>query len=502
MMRLFGKRPPPPPAPVERIHPWDGRFPLLQLSPVDTLTMGQAFSGISATGSAGGGKTSILAHLAYALMVAGCGFVWCCAKADEVRLVRRLARAANRERDVIVIGLDVDGRMTEHGFNAIQYELAHSQGGTTSLIDYLMHAHDILSREEGKASHGGSGSDRFWQDQFRRLLRYCIDTAELAGREISVRLLREIQLSGLASREELNDADLISRRAFYQCLREAEARLDRGEIEEEDFQRILDFWMNDYANLDMKPKGTIAVMFAALADSFYAEKALRPVLTGRTTVTPDDVIERGKIVCLSLPTSIFHKAGRMGQSCFKFSYQRRMIARQKPETGYLRPSVLWVDEAHQFAHAYDAEYFAEVRSNRGINVFLEQGVGGYMDALGLESLEKLDRFLQNLTTKFVFQNTSPKTNEFCADVIGRRLIEQESESDSVSMGRSDGATSGTTVTKVERYQVLPGEFASLRRGGPENGLEVDCYIIKNGGIFNHTGTNYLKATFRQTDLTR
>lgn len=364
-----------------------------------------------------------------------------------------------------------------------------------------MHCHDILSRKEGQAAHGGGGGDRFWEDQFRRLLRYCIDTAKLSGRPLSVQLLRDIQLSGPVSRVQLGDNDWAARSDCWQCLNEAEARLDEGQVEAVDFDRILNFWTRDYAELDPEPKSTIGVMFASLLDSFYAEEPLRSILTTTTTVTPDDVIQRGKIVCLSLPTSIYLKSGRMAQFCFKYSFQRAMIARNKnDDENVIRPTVLWVDEAHQFAHPYDSEYFSEVRSNKGINIFLEQGIGGYMDALGVTSLEQLDRFLQNLTTKLFFQNGSPKTNEFASDVIGKRMLLQQTNSR--GLGHGDGPTLNDSETQVERYQVLPGEFSLLRRGGPENNKEVDCYITKSGGVFNTTGTNFMLTTFEQTALTR
>ena len=401
---------------------------MLNLGPLDRLTMNDLFTGIGVLGGAGSGKTSTLALLAIAVMAAQCGIVWMCAKPDEVNLVRRLAKVAGREEDVIVIGRDVDGQITPHRFNPLEYEAGRHGVGTTGLIDYLVHCHEILSRKEGQAARGGSDGDRFWEDQFRRLLRYCIDTAKLAGSPLSVQLLRDIQISGPASRDQLGDDAWAARSECWRHLNEIEARLDQGRVEEVDFDRILHFWTHDYAELDPKPKGTIGVMFASLLDSFYAEEPLRSILTTTSTVTPDDVIDHGKIVVLSLPTSIYGKAGRMAQFCFKYSFQRRMIARDKPDDGsFIRPTALWVDEAHQFAHSYDAEYFAEVRSNRGINVFLEQSIGGYMDALGATSAEQVDRYLQGLTTKLFFQNSSPKTNEFASDVIGKRMITRKTD---------------------------------------------------------------------------
>ena len=356
----------------------------------------------------------------------------------------------------------------------------------------------MLSRKEG--SHGSGDGERFWQEQFERLLRYCIDTAKLAGRPLSIDLLRQIQLSAPTSTQQIADDTWAARSLCWKCLMEAEARVDAGDALEVDFMRVLNFWRQDYASLDIKPRSTIDVMFASLVDSFSAEEPLRSILTKHTTVTPDHVINDGKIVCLSLPTNVYHEAGRMAQFCFKYSFQRAMLRRRKPADGSpVRPTVLWVDEAHAFAHAFDSQYFAEVRSNRGINVYLEQGIGGYMEALGASQTHQVDRFLQNLTTKFYFQNSSPATNEFAADAIGKRMIEKDTK----SWNQGHQATSaGGSVTKEERHPVLAGEFAQLRRGGPENGRVVEGYVSKSGSIFNATGTDYAKCLFPQTELTR
>ncbi len=252
--------------------------------------------------------------------------------------------------------------------------------------------------------------------------------------------------------------------------------------------------------LDAEPRSTIDVMFAALADSFYAEEPIRSLLTTTTTVTPDDVINKGKIVVLSTPTSIYHEAGRMAQFAFKYSFQRAMLRRRKPADGSpVRPTVLWVDEAHQFAHEFDAEYFAEVRSNRGINVFLEQSVGGYMNALGLNHIDQADGFLANLTVKLFFQTGSPQTQLFAAQIIGQTLQKQRGES--TSYGK-DTFNVGDSATEVERFQVLPSEFSTLRRGGHANRCKVEFIISCSGRRFNQTQATYARSYFTQTELTR
>lgn len=484
--------------PEETPHVWDSSTPLLDLTGCgDWLTLGDCFTGIAVFGAAGSGKTSSLATVAQLLMLLDCGFVWLCAKPDEVRIARSIAASAGRQQDVIVIGEDVDGVITRHRFNPLQYEAGRPGQGTSSVTTYLSECAKVLSRKEGERS-GGEG-DRFWNDQFERLLRYCIDTAKYSGRTLSIDLLREIQLSAPLGNHHLADEAWLGSSTCWQCLKQAEERMNQGEIPNTDFLRVLNFWIKDYATLDIKPRSSIDVMFAVLVDAFTAEEPIRYILSGNSTVTPDDVIDKGKIVILSLPTNIYHGAGRMCQHIFRFSYMRAMLARKKPLDGSLmRPTVLWVDEAHAFAHPFDSQYFREVRGNRGINVYLEQGIGGYMQAMNFHSSGQVDDFLQNLATKFFFQNNSPETNRFAADAIGKVLVNKGTDSFSYSM---KGVNISDSTTQEERHQIISGQFGLLKRGGSKHNRIVSGFVLRPE-IYHATGTNVALCQFQQTDLTQ
>lgn len=484
--------------PEEAPHVWESSTQLLDLTGCgDWLTLGDCFTGIAVFGAAGSGKTSSLATIAQLLMILDCGFVWLCAKPDEVRVARRIAASAGRDKDVIVIGEDVDGVITRHRFNPLQYEASRPGQGTSSVTTYLSDSAKVLSRKEGE--HSGGEGDRFWTDQFERLLRYCIDTAKYSGRTLSIELLRDIQLSAPLGSHHLADEAWLGSSTCWQCLKEAEERMNQGELPKTDFMRVLNFWVKDYATLDVKPRSSIDVMFAVLVDAFTAEEPIRYILSGNSTVTPDDVIDKGKIVILSLPTNIYHGSGRMAQHLFRCSYMRAMLARKKPLDGSLmRPTVLWVDEAHAFAHPFDSQYFREVRSNRGINVYLEQGIGGYMQAMNFHSPDQVDDYLQNLSLKLFFNNQSSATNSFAADAIGKVLVDKGTDSFSYSV---NGVNISDSTTQEERHQIISGQFGLLKRGGSKNGLIVSGFVLRPEK-FHSTGTNVALCQFQQTNLTQ
>jgi hypothetical protein len=469
---------------------FDPRRPLLYLSPLDCIYLADCYTGFSVLGGTGSGKTSSLASLALALMKIGSGFVWACAKPEEVHLVRRIARAAGREDDVVVIGEDVDGQLTDRRFNAIDYE-GKRAGGTLSLVAYLGEMGRCLSR----ARQGTGEEGPFWRDQFELLTGYCIDAAQLAGLPLSIQLLRDIQKSAPTNREELGSETWKAKSVLLACLKRAEKRVDAGEVAEQDLTRVLDYWMKDYFNLDPKPRSSIDVMFAKLADN-YSRDPIRTLLTTTTNVTPEDAMN-GKIIVLSLPTRKYFEPGRLAQFHFKYSFQRSMLSRAM--SADTRPVCLWCDEAHNFIADFDPEYQAEVRSFRGVTVYLEQGISGYEIALGARSEKAVDSFLTNLATKLFFQNSSPENNRFAAEVIGRSIIEREGGSGGTG---PSGSQAGSSWQEAMDYQVQPREFSELKTGGYEHGGLVEAIVYKRGTIFKATGKNFLKATFQQTELTK
>jgi hypothetical protein len=47
------------------------------------------------------------------------------------------------------------------------------------------------------------------------------------------------------------------------------------------------------------------------------------------------------------------------------------------------------------------------------------------------------------------------------------------------------------------FEVQPGEFTTLRKGGPDSGYCVEAIAFQGGRIWNETSTNHIKVGFAQ-----
>lgn len=81
------------------------------------------------------------------------------------------------------------------------------------------------------------------------------------------------------------------------------------------------------------------------------------------------------------------------------------------------------------------------------------------------------------------------------------------ESQGTTRGR--GANWGTTrgessdrswnhgVNEVIDYELQPAEFSRLRKGGPENRLQVDGIVFQGGRVWRHSRSTWLPCVFSQ-----
>jgi hypothetical protein len=121
---------------------------------------------------------------------------------------------------------------------------------------------------------------------------------------------------------------------------------------------------------------------------------------------------------------------------------------------------LWADEAQNFCTSYDMQFQATARSSRACTVYITQNLPSYYASFGSGEKAKYETqaFLGNLQTKIFHANTDVETNQWAADIIGKKWQQRENSNLSVQhagdgFGSSGGGTSssfGTTLSFRQR----------------------------------------------------
>ncbi|TAL32257.1 MAG: hypothetical protein EPN98_13990 [Phenylobacterium sp.] len=514
--------------------------PLLQLSASDHFTLRDAVQGVHVFGGIGSGKTSGSGvALASAYLRAGMGGLVLCAKPDEVERWVGYAQANGRANSVVVFG-------AQEGFNFITYELARQgAAGMGSVIECLMR---ILEAARLSNPNAGSQGEAFWEDATRQLLRNTVPVLYAATGTVSIPDIIRFVGAAPKSLEQLKDPDWQSSSFMFQALSAAR----RGVVSpmaEDDFQKTAAYWHDEYAQLDNRTRGNIAISLSTTLDRFNRGR-LHDVFCTRTNVVPE-LTFHGAIIVMDMSALTWNEDGIIAQQLFKYMWQRAVLARNGLDPQHRqRPVFLFADEAHYFVNSFDADFQSTCRSSLACTVFLSQSLPTYYARMGGQNGKpRADMLLANFLTKVFHNNADPETNRFAAETIGRSLQRRASYSEGESQGysrgmnsgagsnrggssgsswssaangqgssgghsgsswgsneswgRNRGVNSGSTYSdgysEAMDYEIEPGDFGRiLRTGGAANAGNVTGVWFQAGRRFKDSDRNYLLARFTQS----
>jgi hypothetical protein len=460
----------------------------------DLWRIKDACEGTMIFGATGSGKTSGSGSaIARSFLAAGFGGLVLCAKPDEPELWRRYALETGRAADLVMFGKD-----GPWSFNFMNYESLRSGAGaglTENLVGLFMEVSSIGSGD-GRAK----GGDPFWERAMRSLIRNCVEVLVMAGEPVSLHGMFDIVRSAPP-----DSASLSSRawRSRSECWRKLEIARDRapGTAWEIDCREVAGYWLGHFPTLGEKTRGSIVAMFSSLAEALMRGK-MRELFCEETTLSPEHVIG-GRVVVVDLPVKEWSEVGRMAAVLWKYCLQKAVERRPDNGDGRGRPLFIWADECQHFTSRYDPLFQATARSSRAASVYLTQNYPSLAGALGGGSDGRMmtDSLLGNLGTKIFHANSDRETNQFAADLVGKRLnlLRSSGIGSSLSLGghQSMGASLNRGRSESIDYEIQPKELSALRKGGAENAYASDALVFQNGRLWAGSGRTWQKVAFRQ-----
>ena len=472
---------------------WDDERPLVSLG-ADDWRIKDACEGTMIFGGSGSGKTSGSGQtLARSFLSAGFGGLVLCAKTDEPGLWRRYAAECGRESDLIHFGGSSPWK-----FNFMDYEATRAGPGaglTENLINLFMEIASI-----GSGSGAGHGGNPFWERAMKSLMRNCIDLLTMAGEPVSLRSMSDIIRSAPI---EPNCVKSEAWRNGSLCWRllESVAKAPPGTPAGVDGPDVRGYWLEQFPILGDKTRGSVVAMFTTLAEALMRGR-MRELFCSETNLKPEDILA-GKVVVVDLPVKEWAEVGRFAAVLWKYCLQKAVERRLDNADGAARPVFLWADECQHFASRYDPLFQGTARSSRAATVYLTQNVPNLVAAMGAETNGRVlvDSLLGNLGTKLFHANSDRETNQFASELIGRRLQTFRNFGSGASLsigGRAGfGSSANRGASEHIEFEVQPREFATLRKGGPENAFQTDALLFQNGRVWSGGGGTWQKIAFLQ-----
>jgi type IV secretory pathway TraG/TraD family ATPase VirD4 len=269
---------------------------------------------------------------------------------------------------------------------------------------------------------------------------------------------------------------------------------NKTRIEQPDFELVLDFWTNEFVNMDDKPRSS---GLAGVMNTIHTFNTglVRDVCSAETTIYPA-VMDEGVSVLVNFPFSDYGPTGRFIAGGFKYLWQKHVMRRHWDPAGYF--NVMILDEYQETATALDARYLAQCRSHGGCLFCLTQTISSEYAAMG-PTKHRADQLLSNFGTH-IYHTVDAATAKFASELLGQRResfasFQQREEKE---MGEEIFGNAGLTGSFNESYQPVlqPAALMSgLRCGGPPDYC-VDGIVIRSGECFSN-GENWLKVAFSQ-----
>ena len=250
---------------------------------------------------------------------------------------------------------------------------------------------------------------------------FWLDKAEEVLRE-SIKLCRFYN-HGYVTFEELHQ--LITFPHYYKSKLEILRSLFLKNIfsKEEIYELLsaLTFFEKEYYQLDTRTLSLLKSEITRITNLFISDYQVKHVfcspLRDLNFLGFSEVIQSGKIVVLNMNIAHYKNLAKVIAAYLKLDFQTEVLERLTNIHSSDRPVCFISDEYHEYVTANDADFFAQSREAKCINIVATQSYTSLLNALPKDSNVKV--IIQNLVNKLWFRTDDLYTIESAQKQIGK-----------------------------------------------------------------------------------
>jgi hypothetical protein len=365
----------------------------------------RCYEGTLIYGGTGSGKTSGSGRdLSLRLLRQNFGGLVLCAKNDEAQRWIDLCTEAGRSEDVILF----DHNNPDAKFNFIDYAQATDQS-IGSVDNSILALNTFIKNMNGDGS--GGVNESFWQGQQDKMIENIIRILYYADKPITVpyiyTLIRNLdKIRRVDSMDEDGETITTAEENIIYKLIKKIARTNPTKSRKllEYIEEIKDLSANTYSCVVASVTGALNPLDGDL---------LEARMTRETTVSPDDILFKRKIVIVGFDVKRFQQAGRSVNLIWKEALQAKSEATAgRPNRN---PAFLWMDEGQNFITKNDQLFMTTARSAKVATVFLTQNLPNIRSEFGNQN--RADAYRGIFQTVIFHQNPCPETNAYMEQQI-------------------------------------------------------------------------------------
>lgn len=189
------------------------------------------------------------------------------------------------------------------------------------------------------------------------------------------------------------------------------------------------FFEEEYWSLDTRTLSILKSEITRITNCFVSDytvsKTFNPSKSEENFYGFSDLINTGKIVVLNMNISQYKNLSKIIATYLKLDFQTEVLSRLS-EKKIIRPVAFICDEYHEYVTLSDADFFAQSREAKCINIVSTQSYSSLLNTL--QDQTNLKVILQNLVNKLWFRNDDIFTIEEIQKQIGKKEKEKSSKS--------------------------------------------------------------------------
>lgn len=367
------------------------------------------YQNILITGTIGSGKTSSAIYPFTKQLIAymhnneakKLGMLILDVKGNYSSKVLEFAKLYNRENDVIVIELN-----GKYKYNPLDKPNLKASVLANRLKTILL----LFSK---------NNSESFWLDKAEEVLKESIKICRLYN-------------NNYVTFEELHK--LISQPNYYkekiELLRQKFIASQFNEAQVYDLLTAITFFEKEFLLLDSRTLSILKSEITRITNCFISEyeilNTFSPPISDINFKGFEDVINKGKIVVLNMNISEYRNLSKIIAAYLKLDFQSEVLMRlAKSENNNFRSVCFISDEYHEYCVDTDADFFAQSREAKCINIVATQSYTSLLNTLNSQSTVKV--ITQNLINKLWFRTDDIFTIEDAQKQIGKEDKEKISK---------------------------------------------------------------------------
>lgn len=339
-------------------------------------------------------------------------------KGNYFNQVRKFAYKYNRLDDVIVI--ELGGKYKYNPLNKPNLK-------ASVLANRLKVILELFS---------GKTTESYWIDKSEQILCECIKFCRLYN-------------DGYVNFEELHN--LVTNQNYYiEKIEIVKKLFQKNKFSKEECYDLLTsitFFEKEFYKLDSRTMSILKSEITRITNCFISDyqvsKTFNPTQIEQNFYGLEEILSKGKIVILNMNIAEYKNLSKIIAAYLKLDFQSEVLSRlAQNNKNKTRPVAFISDEYHEYITETDADFFAQSREAKCINIVATQSYTSLLKTLNDESILKV--VIQNLINKIWFRTDDTYTIEEIQKQIGK----EEKEKISKSISENAKETKYSYVTKT------------------------------------------------------